>query len=145
MFKTIVYFLKIIKFMETVLNKEISIAPMMKWTDRHCRFFHRQFSKSILLYTEMISSNAVMFGNRKKLLAYNDEEHPVAIQLGGSNPSLLGDTTRGTEEEVVGSAKIMALVDAGKPIFRNKRDLEDVLVVSGPKEVAKPQNNVKTI
>ena len=94
MFKTIVYFLKIIKFMETVLNKEISIAPMMKWTDRHCRFFHRQFSKSILLYTEMISSNAVMFGNRKKLLAYNDEEHPVAIQLGGSNPSLLGKAAK---------------------------------------------------
>ena len=80
--------------METVLNKEISIAPMMRWTDRHCRFFHRQFSKTILLYTEMIPSNAVMFGNRKKLLEYNDEEHPVAIQLGGSNPSLLGKAAK---------------------------------------------------
>ena len=62
-----------------------------------------------------------------------------------SNPSLLGDTTRGTEEEVEGSAKIMSLVDAGKPIFRNKRDLEDVLVVSGPKPVAQPQSNVNGV
>ena len=62
-----------------------------------------------------------------------------------SNPSLLGDTTRGTEEDVEGSAKIMSLVDAGKPIFRNKRDLEDVLVVSGPRPVAKPKNNVNGV
>lgn len=58
-----------------------------------------------------------------------------------SNPSLLGDTTRGTEEEVEGSAKIMSLVDAGKPIFRNKRDLEDVLVVSGPRPVAQAEGS----
>jgi hypothetical protein len=62
-----------------------------------------------------------------------------------SNPSLLGDTTRGTEEDVEGSAKIMSLVDAGKPIFRNKKDLEDVLVVSGPRPVAKPKNNVNGV
>ena len=75
-------------------NKVISVAPMMKWTDRHCRFFHRQLSKSTLLYTEMISSNAVIMGNRKKLLEYSNEEQPLAIQLGGSDPKQLSEAAK---------------------------------------------------
>lgn len=66
-----------------------SVAPMMKWTDRHCRFFFRILSKKALLYTEMITSNALLNGNRKQLLSYDSTEHPLSLQLGGSNPGHL--------------------------------------------------------
>ena len=80
--------------MDDFSRKEISIAPMMKWTDRHCRFFHRQFSKKILLYTEMIPANAIIFGNPEKLLKFNFEQHPIAVQLGGSDPSVLAKASK---------------------------------------------------
>jgi len=64
---------------------------MMDWTDRHCRFFHRQLSKRALLYTEMITAEAVLHGNRDRLLGFSPEEHPVALQLGGSDPARLAE------------------------------------------------------
>lgn len=64
---------------------------MMDWTDRHCRYFHRLLAPSALLYTEMVTSGAVLHGDRERLLAYNAEEHPLALQLGGSEP---GDLAR---------------------------------------------------
>ncbi|WP_406720737.1 tRNA dihydrouridine(20/20a) synthase DusA [Thioclava litoralis] len=67
----------------------LSIAPMMDWTDRHCRFFHRQISRHALLYTEMVTAPAIVHGDRRKLLEYNAPEHPVALQLGGSDPAEL--------------------------------------------------------
>jgi tRNA-dihydrouridine synthase A len=67
----------------------ISVAPMMDWTDRHCRYFLRQFSPRVLLYTEMIVANAVLRGDRERLLACDPAEHPVALQLGGSDPEQL--------------------------------------------------------
>src|SRR5438132_985037 len=63
-----------------------SVAPMMDWTDRHCRVFHRQMSRDALLYTEMLTSGAVIHGDRVRLLGFSDCEHPVALQLGGSDP-----------------------------------------------------------
>lgn len=78
----------------TKLNRKLSIAPMMNWTDRHCRFFHRRFSKHALLYTEMVTAAAVVNGNLDYLLGYHDAEHPVALQLGGSDPALLAEATR---------------------------------------------------
>lgn len=63
-----------------------SIAPMLDWTDRHDRFFLRLISKNALLYTEMITTGAIIHGDFERFLAYNSEEHPVALQLGGSNP-----------------------------------------------------------
>ena len=72
----------------------ISVAPMMKWTDKHCRYFHRQISRNSLLYTEMIPVNAIIYGGNFKFLDYNKEEHPVAIQLGGSDPNLLGKASK---------------------------------------------------
>ncbi|MBO6726424.1 MAG: tRNA dihydrouridine(20/20a) synthase DusA [Rhizobiaceae bacterium] len=66
-----------------------AIAPMMDWTDRHCRFLHRQFSKSALLYTEMVVADAVIHGPRERLLGFDAVEHPVALQLGGSDPDKL--------------------------------------------------------
>lgn len=67
---------------------------MLDWTDRHCRFFHRQLSGRALLYTEMAVADAVVFGNRTRLLGFDDTEHPVALQLGGSDPARLGEAAR---------------------------------------------------
>ncbi len=63
-----------------------AIAPMMDWTDRHCRYFHRQLTKRALLYTEMVVADAVIHGPRERLLGFDPVEHPVALQLGGSDP-----------------------------------------------------------
>jgi len=69
-----------------------SIAPMMDWTDRHCRTFHRQLTRHALLYTEMVTAPAVLHGDRPRLLGLAGEhEHPVALQLGGSDPGALGE------------------------------------------------------
>lgn len=71
-----------------------SIAPMMDWTDRHCRAFHRTLTKRALLYTEMVTSAAVMHGDRERLLGFSPDEHPVALQLGGSDPAELAAAAR---------------------------------------------------
>lgn len=75
----------------------ISVAPMLDWTDRHCRFFHRQISQQALLYTEMVTTGAILHG-RMDFLAYNEQEHPVALQLGGSDPIDLARCARLAEE-----------------------------------------------
>ena len=62
---------------------------MMEWTDRHCRFFHRQFTRHALLYTEMVVADAILHGDRHRLLGFSPEEHPLALQLGGSDPGKL--------------------------------------------------------
>lgn len=67
----------------------IEIAPMMDWTDRHCRYFLRLISRYVLLYTEMIHANAILYGNTDALLAFHPQEKPLAIQLGGSEPTQL--------------------------------------------------------
>lgn len=72
----------------------LAIAPMMDWTDRHCRFFHRQLTSRALLYTEMVVADAVIHGARERLLGFDDAEHPVALQLGGSNPQKLAEAAR---------------------------------------------------
>jgi tRNA-dihydrouridine synthase A len=72
----------------------LSTAPMMDWTDRHCRYLHRLLSRNALLYTEMVTAPAVLHGDRARLLAFDPAEHPVALQLGGSEPSELAEATR---------------------------------------------------
>jgi tRNA-dihydrouridine synthase A len=72
----------------------ISVAPMMEWTDRHCRYFLRQISRHALLYTEMVTTGAILHGDRARLLAYDPAEHPLAIQLGGSDPAALAECAR---------------------------------------------------
>ena len=76
------------------IDRTLSVAPMMNWTDRHCRFFHRILSKQALLYTEMINANAIVKGDRKQLLRFDPKEHPVALQIGGSDPKILGEATK---------------------------------------------------
>lgn len=78
-------------------DRRLSVAPMMDWTDRHCRFFHRLLAPGAVLYTEMLTTGAVLHGDRERLLDFNEEEHPLALQLGGSEP-----------DELAGSARIAA-------------------------------------
>ncbi len=67
----------------------LAVAPMIDWTDRHCRYFHRQISRNALLYTEMVVADAIIHGPRERLLSFDQAEHPVALQLGGSDPDKL--------------------------------------------------------
>ena len=76
------------------LAHRLSVAPMMDWTDRHCRFFHRKMTRRAMLYTEMVTAPAVIHGPRDRLLGYGDAEHPVALQLGGSDPAELAQAVR---------------------------------------------------
>jgi tRNA-dihydrouridine synthase A len=71
-----------------------SVAPMMDWTDRHCRAFHRVLAPHARLYTEMVHAQAVRLGERERLLAFDPSEHPVALQLGGSEPVLLAEASK---------------------------------------------------
>lgn len=72
----------------------LSVAPMMDWTDRHCRFLHRQLSRRALLYTEMITAPALVRGRALHLLDHSPDEHPVALQLGGSDPRELAEAAK---------------------------------------------------
>lgn len=71
------------------MHCRLSVAPMMDWTDRHCRYFHRRLTRRSLLYTEMVTTGAILRGPRERLLAFLAEEHPLALQLGGSEPGAL--------------------------------------------------------
>src|ERR1700745_1354055 len=68
------------------------VAPMMEWTDRHCRFFHRLLARRALLYTEMLTTGAVLRGDCARLLRYDPLEHPLALQVGGADPQALAQS-----------------------------------------------------
>ena len=70
-------------------NSKLSIAPMMDWTDKHFRYFVRQFTRKTVLYSEMITAQAIVYGNPEKLLSFNPLEKPLILQLGGANPEFL--------------------------------------------------------
>jgi tRNA-dihydrouridine synthase A len=74
--------------------RRFCVAPMMEWTDRHCRFFHRLLTRHALIYTEMITTGAVLHGDRARLLGFDPAEHPVALQLGGCEPRALAECAR---------------------------------------------------
>ena len=79
---------------ENLLDRRFSVAPMMDWTDRHCRMFHCALSKLALLWTEMVTADAVIHGDRERLIGYSDAEQPVVLQLGGSDPDKLAEAVR---------------------------------------------------
>src|SRR5947199_5136952 len=81
-----------------MLQTRFCIAPMMDWTDRHCRFFHRLLTRRTLIYTEMVTTGAVLNGDRDRLIGFDPFEHPVAIQLGGSDPRALAASARIAED-----------------------------------------------
>ncbi|MCG8040743.1 MAG: tRNA-dihydrouridine synthase, partial [Candidatus Thiodiazotropha endolucinida] len=79
---------------ETRLNRRLSVAPMLDWTDRYCRYFLRLISSHVLLYTEMVTTGAILHGNRARFLDFDPSEHPVALQLGGSEPEALAQCAK---------------------------------------------------
>jgi len=81
----------------TFKPRTLSVAPMIDWTDRHCRRFHRAISQHTWLYTEMITTDALVFGDRNRFLAFNEEEHPVAFQIGGSDPAQMAQCAKWIE------------------------------------------------
>jgi tRNA-dihydrouridine synthase A len=76
------------------LSHRFCVAPMMEWTDRHCRFFHRLLTRRALLYTEMLTTGAVLRGDRARLLRYDPAEHPLALQVGGADPRALAQSAK---------------------------------------------------
>lgn len=86
--------------MNTQLNisPKLSVAPMMDWTDRYCRYFHRVLSPHIWLYTEMVTDQAIIHGDPERLLGYDAAEHPIALQLGGSDPEKLAQAAKVSAE-----------------------------------------------
>jgi tRNA-dihydrouridine synthase A len=79
-------------------GKTFAVAPMMDWTDRHCRFFHRVLTRRAVLYTEMVTADAVLHGDRGRLLGFDPAEQPVVLQLGGSNKAKLAAAARAGED-----------------------------------------------
>ena len=75
-------------------SARFSVAPMMDWTDRRCRAFHRLLTRRARLYTEMVTADAVVFGPRERLIGFEADEHPVALQLGGADPARLAEAAR---------------------------------------------------
>jgi tRNA-dihydrouridine synthase A len=78
----------------TLGRRRLSVAPMMDWTDRHCRVFHRQITRHTWLYTEMVTTGALVYGDVERHLRFSEEEHPVALQLGGSDPADLAKSAK---------------------------------------------------
>lgn len=80
------------------LNRKFTVAPMLDWTDRHCRYFHRLLTKQAVLYSEMVTTGAILYGDPERHLRFNKAEHPVALQLGGSEPQEMAECARIAED-----------------------------------------------
>lgn len=108
------------------------VAPMLDWTDRHCRYFHRQLSRRARLYTEMVTTGAVLHGDRHALLAFDPAEQPVALQLGGSEPDDLAQAARWGARQ--GYAEIN--LNCGCPSERVQRGAFGACLMREPERVA---------
>jgi tRNA-dihydrouridine synthase A len=114
------------------LDRRICVAPMMDWSDRHCRYLHRLFAPHALLYTEMIVSAAIVRGNAGRLLEHDSAEHPVALQLGGCDPLELAQAARSGER--AGYAEIN--LNVGCPSYRVKSGAFGACLMLNPALVA---------
>ncbi len=110
----------------------LSVAPMLDWTDRHCRYFHRLLSRHALLYTEMVTTGALIHGNQPRHLDFNAEEHPVALQLGGSEPADLAQAARLGEQWGYDEINL----NCGCPSERVQRGAFGACLMAEPKTVA---------
>ncbi len=113
-------------------EKTFSVAPMMDWTDRHCRFFHRILSRRAILYTEMVTSAAVIHGDRERLLGFSEEEHPVVCQLGGSDPAEMAEAARIVAEWGYDAVNI----NVGCPSDRVRKGRFGAVLMKEPRTVA---------
>ena len=113
-------------------EKTFSVAPMMEWTDRHCRFFHRILSRRAILYTEMVTSAAVIHGDRERLLGFSPEEHPVVCQIGGSDPAEMAEAARIVAEWGYDAVNI----NVGCPSDRVQKGRFGAILMKEPRTVA---------
>jgi len=114
------------------VSHRFCVAPMMEWTDRHCRYFLRLFSRNTLLYTEMVTSGALLHGDAGRFLRFNPEEQPVALQLGGSDPDEMAQAARMGEQ--AGYREIN--LNAGCPSDRVQRGKIGACLMAEPELVA---------
>ena len=121
------------------MSYRFCVAPMMDRTDRHCRYFHRLLTEKSLLYTEMLHSNAILKGNTNKLLSYNQHEHPLAIQLGGSDPESLAEASLISEE--FGYKEIN--LNVGCPSSKVQKGRFGAILMKEPELVAKCISKMK--
>ena len=115
-----------------MIDRSFSIAPMLDWTDRHDRYFLRLISQHALLYTEMVTTGAILFGDAEKYLGFNEAEHPVAVQLGGSDPDALSRCAKIVEQ--MGYDEIN--LNVGCPSDRVKSGNFGACLMAEPKLVA---------
>ncbi len=112
--------------------RRFSVAPMMDWTDSHCRSFHRLMSHHALLYTEMVTTGALIHGHRERFLRYTPDEHPVALQLGGSNPEELALCARMAEDHGYDEVNL----NVGCPSDRVQNNMIGACLMGHPQLVA---------
>ena len=135
------------------MNYKVSVAPMMDCTDKHDRYFLRLISKNVMLYTEMIVSNAIIKGNKDKILKFNSLEKPLALQIGGSNPKELAEATKIGKElgkisqhsfsihcpsgpiSLLGSAHVTAALNSKLPMEHAVYEINDRSNYIYPKEL----------
>ena len=121
------------------MSHKFSVAPMMDRTDRHCRYFHRLLTKRSLLYTEMLHANAVLKGNTEKLLNHHTDEHPLVLQLGGSDPSALSEASSISEK--FGYSEVN--LNVGCPSSKVQKGRFGAVLMKEPKLVAKCISQMK--
>jgi len=121
------------------MSHKFCVAPMMDRTDRHCRYFHRLLTKRSLLYTEMLHVNAILKGDTEKLLNHHTDEHPLALQLGGSDPSALAEASSIAEK--FGYSEVN--FNAGCPSSKVQKGRFGAVLMKEPKLVAKCINQMK--
>ncbi len=114
------------------LSHKFCVAPMMDWTDRHCRYFLRLLTRQALLYTEMVTCGALLYGDRERLLKFNAAEQPVAIQLGGSDPAELAECARMAEH----AGYLEVNLNAGCPSDRVQQGKIGACLMAEPELVA---------
>ena len=119
---------------------KLSVAPMLDWTDRHCRYFHRLLTSTTLLYTEMVTTGAIIHG-QQDFLAFNSEEHPVALQLGGSEPDAMAHCAALAQERGYDEVNI----NVGCPSDRVQNGSFGACLMAEPKKVADCVSAMKAV
>ena len=114
-------------------HRAFCVAPMLDWTDRHCRYFYRLMSAHALLYTEMVTTGAIIHGNQPRFLQFNQEEHPLAFQLGGSNPVDLATCAKIVEQYGYDEVNL----NVGCPSDRVQNGMFGACLMAKPELVAK--------
>ena len=113
------------------MDHRFSVAPMLDWTDKHCRYFHRKLSQHAVLYTEMVTTGAILFG-KGDYLGFNEEEHPVVVQLGGSDPVAMAESARRCQQQGYDAINI----NVGCPSDRVQNGMFGACLMAQPAVVA---------